>query len=288
MTEIKELIDQKPCWLTTSYFCSKEQWSILLKEIKNFLENLEVNLLTYNIQISNQYGDNIRLSLLTRENEVDDLGQKILLRFEPLLSSFPKESFKFPIRDINLPFPTNTVEFGVYEIHFHELYSAIYKIQEELSKAMIEGLKEEKIESDTLLTFSLYLQVSLFKACSNLLPNFKKGFTVLIQDDLKPNSKLRQALNENHNLVLEITKDIMEEKSDEDLAWVETWYNVSSTLLKEEMKAYKGNSNSEFENFIKNFYQKSIYFINSHLGLSLEEIKISNNLLSHSLKELYQ
>lgn len=289
MMEFTGLIQQKPLWLATSFFCSRDRWNIILKKTRRIVEDLRYDLLSYHIQTNNQYGENIRVSFLTVEEKIDDVGQTIRLCFEPLFSSFPEEAFKTPISSIALPFPTNTFEFGLYEINFHEKLLPTYKIQEVLSKAMMEGLEEEEIASDTLVTFSLYLQVSLIKACSKFLNKREEWLSIFIPVDSEPNVVNQAAKSANLDLVFEITSEVMgNDKFDEELAWLDRWYRACFILIEKEVIALEDKGLIDIEKFTKEFYLKSAYFIYTQLGLSQIEIRYANRLFNYSLKKFYR
>lgn len=289
MMESSKLLRQKPIWFATSCFCSREKWNILLKEIRRIVEDLKHDLISYHIQINNHYGENIRISFLTIEEKIDDVGQTIRNCFEPLFSSFPEETFKAPISSITLPFPTNTFEFGLYEIKFHEKLLPTYKIQEVLSKAMMEGLEEEEITRDTLVTFSLYLQVSLIKACAKFLNKREEWLSIFIPVDSEPNVVNQAAKSANLDLVFEITSEVMgNDKFDEELAWLDRWYCACFLLIEKKVIALEDKGLIDIEKVTKGFYLKSAYFIYAQLGLSQIEIRYVNRLFNYSVKKFYR
>lgn len=286
--EYNRLVQKKPLWLATSFFCSKDRWNMILKKTRRIVEDLRYDLLSYYIQTNNQYGENIRISFLTIEEKVDDVGQKIRLCFEPLFSSFPEETFKAPISSITLPFPTNTFEFGLYEIKFQEKLLPTYKIQEVLSKAMMEGLEDEEITRDTLLTFSLYLQVALIKACSKLFDKKEEWLPLFVQNDLKSSVKNQSVKRANLNLTLEIINEIIDNgKFEIELGWLERWCGSCHSLIEKEIIALKDKCAAEVEKAVKNFYLKVAYLIYIQIGLSEIEIRYTNRLLDYSLKKFY-
>lgn len=276
-------------WLTTSCFCSMGNWNIILKKIQRIVEDLKCDLFTFHIQFNNRYGDNVRIMFLTIEEHMDDFGQKVTLRLEPLFSSFPKETFKSPISSIKLPFPTNTFEFGLHKTTFDENLFSTYKVQEALSTAIIEALKEEEIARDTLISFSLYLRVSLLKVCSQFLNKKEKWLSYLIQKDLKPKNDFASGQNANFDLALEITKEVMENAEfKEELEWLGRWYNECSVLMKEEILALPDRKCTEIEKVVKEFYSKSTYLVIFQVGLSEIEIRFTNSLFNYSLYKFFK
>src|SRR5699024_3473812 len=230
---INALIGRNPTWLATSCFCSKEKWSIILTEIRNIFEDLKHNVFSYHIQINNQYGDNITFFLLTSQEKIDDIGQKVRLNFEPLFAYFLEERIKTPINSIILPFPINTFEFGLHVIYFDEKLLSDYKILEELSEVLIDGLKDEEILEDSLITISFYLHVSLIKDCSKFLNKSEEWISVFfIENNLNFNTRFRTEINENMDLVLEITCEIMENEKFE-IEWLGRWYDTCYTTIEE-------------------------------------------------------
>ena len=285
--ELKELVAQKPVWLAASCFCLKDKWNSIFTEMRNIIEGLNHSVFSYHIQINNRYGDNVTVFLLTNQEKIDDVGKKIRLGFEPLLSSFSEEKFKLPINSILLPFPTNTLEFGLHVIYFNEKILSEYKILKTISDAIIVGLKEEKIMNDTIVAFSFYLQISLIKACSQFLSKSEDWISVFyIQENLKSSALIEKALEENLDLVLEIISDIMENEKLE-TEWLTKWYNACYAMIQEKIICIKNDDNIASEKIVKEFYLTMTTFIFHQIGLSQMREDFTKKLLNYSLRISY-
>ena len=259
-------------WLTASCFCSRARWGELLHEIKNFRTKLDhEKYVSFQIQFNDTLGDNIRVSILPTPGGLDEVGQSMEEYFGRFFSGFNDGSITSPIQGIFLPFPTNRIEFGLYNIAFDERMFPTYKTLEEMSELIIEALQHEEITEDTLISFCFYLQIAFIKTC---LPYYEQDIDALFLalspgNDNSPGAVLsREELERNSDLMQEITSDVMDQDHfDDNLEWLNRWINFCRSCLTTNM-AGDSEEKMDTRSLIRNLYQTRIAQIHDQLGLS--------------------
>ena len=155
-------------WVNASCYFPMDKWCLLLLEIENFYTAIRSSGgLVINVAFNHDNGNNIRLSILSRNLDFKEIMRKVDNYFHSFFLNFPDESIKSPIKSIHLPFPTCIVRFNIFEASYEEHMQANYKIQELISNFTIVVLQRYEIDSDTITTFFSYLQIALLKKCLN-------------------------------------------------------------------------------------------------------------------------
>jgi hypothetical protein len=222
-------------WLSTSLFCSKNEWNKLFVDgILPFLTDKITSgfLDDYTIELNYVDGENIRLSLLTTETNAAQLTKHADEYFKDYFSkpNLAIPEVDLPDEEIPISFPSNTIQFGLYPNHtIIESEKENYSLSISLSHIILDALKDDAIDDDTILTFAFYLQLSLIRCINDIYPEpvdkLKSVYKNLVYDTKITDKELiRVKFAESRQMLNEIKQDIMSDKSHEDTPeWLETW-----------------------------------------------------------------
>jgi hypothetical protein len=158
-------------WLQTSLFADRSQWDIVLKNgIRPFLAELSDKKLIGPLLIEFNYlsGENIRLAIQTETQNAEVLADKFDDFFKEffLLTNLQKKEVVLPIDSIFLPFPANTIQYGLYKVvDVDDLRS---KIISKISFCIIDALEDDTIDEEVLITFAFYLHIALITQLEEL------------------------------------------------------------------------------------------------------------------------
>lgn len=106
-----------------------------------------------------------------------------------------------------------------------------------LSNTIVEVLSDEIINEETLLIFSTYLKVGVFKSyspsiCIEKLPSFPKPVYVTIQKVLKTSSADNYDwINHNKDILIEVCENVCQQPSSKNTNWLHEWINQCSTIF---------------------------------------------------------
>jgi hypothetical protein len=226
-------------WLYASLFCSKNHWNALLaKGINPFISCLlrKNKLTSFHVQLSYASGENIRLSLLTEAAEAEELAKRMDRYFKDFFSDagFPKKEPQLPVVGVFLPFPANTIQYGLYSLSPNENANAVDKndFRKEFSILIIEALGEKIIDEETILTFAFYLHVAWLKTMAAFSDNqeelvqlYDQGASALKAGAMDPQFLINKYAD-NQDILHEITQDILRHGSDVACgspAWLGRW-----------------------------------------------------------------
>jgi len=257
-------MNNKLTWLSTSLFCFKSQWSELFANgiVPFLVDDQQANALieAYTIEFNYSGGENIRLSLLTAEKNVNDLTKKAQEYFTAyfLKSHYLTKEITSFEKDASASFPINTIQFGHYpSLNIMRKEKKNHALSINLSQIILDTLKNDCINDENILSFAFYLQMGLIKIMNDIDPDFintlKSEFIMqsldlyekdrmshssieslgsklitgeisisdyLIQQDIIINEKFE----EEKEILFEIAKDIMEANDQSNsFAWLEKW-----------------------------------------------------------------
>lgn len=219
-------------WSTSSLFCSKKNWHLLLQSgIKPLLHNTVFanGILTYKVKFNYKRGENIRLAWLTDLSNAESTAKHIDAYFKDFFkaSRFSGGQVPFYGTSIFMPFPVNTIQYGLYSIYSNDFYD----LEEGLSDAMTMELSENDLDDESILTFAFYLNLSAIKMllnyCEDMIDWVKANY-IYISDhesvgiDLL---KIGHEVDKNKAMIVDIAKDVFAERrlQDANFIWLEKW-----------------------------------------------------------------
>lgn len=247
-------------WLSISLFCSKQNWHTLMANgVDVFLKNNSV-IKGFRIELNYLYGENLRLALLTEEENARALANVVSNYFIDHFkkTGISKTTIKTIKKGIFMSFPENSIQFGHFppeiiskgEMEHHSFSTPI-------SKAMLNAFMHEEIDDEMILTFAFYLHIVMIKTF------YVKGITVnkifsLLANTTKLNEPERQPVKYE---MFEITQEIMQSNMPiQELDWLNNWYiHCLSTL-----SIYEADLEKEAEKK----YFLFINSLNSQLGIT--------------------
>ncbi|TDX00978.1 hypothetical protein [Dinghuibacter silviterrae] len=209
----------KTVWLVTSLFCRRKHWNgVFNTGIKPFIT--EGDILSYQIGLNYQGGENIRLAFLAEEDRAGDLALHARDYFQSFFSSaglVPSET-GLPVKGIFMPFPCNTIQFGLYEASTSD-----HHIERAISDIMLQALPENDIEEETILMTAYYLHISLLvtlcpyggKEMAHYSPVYQSRLLTseTIDEPFKQNE-----LNANRSIFMEVIRDISASRSGKEMS----------------------------------------------------------------------
>jgi hypothetical protein len=219
-------------WSTSSLFCSKKNWHLLLQSgIKPLLQKTvsDNGILTYKVKLNYKRGENIRLAWLTDLSNAESTAKQIDAYFTDYFkaSGFSGGQVPFYGTSIFMPFPVNTVQYGLYSIYSNDFYD----LEEGLSDAMTMELSENDLDDESILTFAFYLNLSAIKS----LLNYCEGMIDWVKANYIHNGvhesagvdllKIGYEVDKNKAMIVDIAKDVFAERrlQDANFMWLEKW-----------------------------------------------------------------
>lgn len=277
-------------WLSTSLFCCKSHWNYLLREgVKPFLNDRtnEKYLRSYQLEFNYLNGENIRLALLAKEDHTETLAKKADNYFKNFfsISALPTTEPDLTHWGIFMPFPANSIQYGLYKVDPLNLNDEKdYSFQKELSLLIAEGLGEESIDQETIITFAFYLHVALIKLIKDKDPAITTELMQLYNTTLFHQTEedmdiefIKAKYEDNKEVLQEIAEDIMQHTPSS--ATVPSWLERWMELCEAELASYKREERGKF---IK-VHNHVFYLINKHLGIKNELKFLLNYFISQLL-----
>jgi len=213
-------------WLCLSVFAKKSDWHFLLMvAIKPILTLLEQKgeLISFKVCFSHFGGENIGIALLVKRSmatrvakEVDFLFKDFFRRHDliPVLKEGPFES-------VFMPYPQNTVQYGLFSTNDYNS-----QLSEALSRTMIDGLAEDKIDDEMLLTFSVYILFLCYKAMMPAEVNIVEYYsacTAAVEQNIETYDLFKSKHNELNLTLREIFNDLDQPFNKNGLHWLSHW-----------------------------------------------------------------
>lgn len=261
-------------WLSISLFCEKQRWNNLLNDsIYLFLKsNQFCSILTaYTLEFNYEGGSNIRVALLMNNAYIEEFLPKIDAYFKKYYASIKVNENNnniYPNR-IFQPYPPDSIQYGLYKpivVANRDLDK--FNLPIALSKIIIEALKDESFDDETILTFGIYLNVGLIKAIMQLKPllihKLLTSYSLNYYNDIV-DEDFSDTINKNKNTVFEIVEDILGSDASRVPFWAETWIKICKVELEKESALL-----SKEDNYISK-HKTISYFIHKYLGLNKNE-----------------
>jgi hypothetical protein len=280
-------MNNKTDFIRISIFTSKENWNIVLQKcIKSFLaiKSIKECVKTYNISFNNKRGDNIRISILVSVTELERVANRADSYFKNFLinSNLTKLDMPPGKDDIFLPFPVNTVQYGLYLEKGIESKYYFPELKENLSQIIVNTLSNEIVDDETIFSFSLYLHLILTNVLKKTIKEFNPIFYHYCENFMtqEKNDPLKDDAETyfigNSQVILEIYEDVINSLHKRQVSWMSTWQNICK---KEVLNLAK---NLDLKQDILSIYQILFDSINNQIGIS----KFSQNLLIYTIKRL--
>jgi hypothetical protein len=264
-------------WVLSSIFSEKRNWALILKNgVKPILADLTfVN--SFRIRFNYYSGSNIQFAILVSNQQCDSVAEKIDAHFKNFFSNstlFSKQPLDLPIESLFIPFPQNSVQYGLYELDL-KIEREQENIRQLLSEIILHSLSDH-LDDTEILTLGLYLHLALIRSfnevCNFNLRDSSEYFSKLYFMDGLAGSRIENYFQLNINVFKEIFEDVFlkDMESCNDLFWLTRFRN----LFMQESKNYK-NSFELYRNFDKN--------IEEFLGLTAEARKLLAGLIYKTL-----
>ncbi len=256
-------------WLRTSLFAKKCHWGNILQDgIKLFISDVSHAKWIKNLSIEFNYlsGENIRFAVQVEMQNAEILALKLdtFFKFYFKAVSFSKKELVLPLPGLFLPFPSNTIQYGLYIItnKDNELLTRLISIT---SFCLIAAFENCVIDEELLVTSAFYLHGTLFSYSEMLFEgnlnylSFYDSEDSQSKKDVLDKSYLAEKYLENKQSLLEIKESLNNPNSLEfraSLPWLSEWLTAYETIVKERMS-------KEIE-----IYLSMSNCINAQLGLS--------------------
>lgn len=269
----------KPIWLRTSLFVEKNQWAYVLRNgIKSFIEQPSIDTITEALMIEFNYmsGENIRFAIKVPGQNAEMLAYEIDAFFKSLFtkSNLPSKDIELPVQGLFLPFPGNTIQYGLYNGLF-PVDNAITKIISKTSAYIIEALMDETINDETLIMLAFYFHCALITQAKEIKQH---DFTNIYITEIYPSDVtvitedfLVQKYEENKINLMEVEESIrnyQSTESDDNPFWLGEW-----------MMACKEVITSQYEEN-DDLFIAIVKSINKQLGLTSNMQKLVHHFIS--------
>ncbi|RXF70369.1 hypothetical protein [Arcticibacter tournemirensis] len=149
-------------WLNASLFCKKNHWGTILNNgtkpfVKELMEQRAIN--SYSIELSFFEGDHVQFSVLLEEQNVPMIERMMSQYFCSFFddAGFDSPDLQLPINRLFLPFPCNSIRYGLYNAFVWPMNQVLIDVQRELSDIIMQVLGEEIVDEELLVTLGFYL-----------------------------------------------------------------------------------------------------------------------------------
>jgi hypothetical protein len=145
-----------------------KDWNHLFRAgIRKYLKgDCPLGVRDYHIQLSNVGGENIRLAVLVDSSQVSEVTNDLRLFFTHFFVLNNKSYDQFLQKELFEVYPASSIRYGIYDpVEYFPIAGS-----SKLSDVLIEGLRNEKIDVDLIITFGCYLQLLMVKSVRNVDP----------------------------------------------------------------------------------------------------------------------
>lgn len=276
-------MDNNSTWLETSLFAEKSQWGCVLRNgIKAFIEQSSIATITEALMIEFNYtrGENIRFAIKIPIQNAGMIADDIDNFFKSFFSkaNLSKKEITLPVQGIFLPFPANTIQYGLYN-RLPTSSSIANKITSKTSDCIIKALmNNDLVYEETLIMLAFYFHCALITQAKETAEH---EFINIYRSEIHSNSNvviteqyLLKKYQENKTCLMEIEGNIRNYQSaqySDNPSWLVEWM----VTCKEALVAQLAENN----NIIINIQNS----INRQLGLTNSMIK----LVHYFVKSIY-
>ncbi len=266
-------------WLKTSVFYARNCWHELLDNaMSSFLADLQKDeyIDRYLVLFGDMQGDHIKMSLEIPHNEIQGVNERIYQFFNDYLGRNPSLALtgnKHPQFFMN--FRNNSVHTNLYK---HPFTAQEFDTRYHISQSLLKAFKNDEVEAESTLTFTIYMLAALLKTVS---PHISNGVSLLMEIQLR----LTDIFNKEHIQIEEIEATKIFDANIGILTQIfhDVWFPNSSYLIEFDWLVSWGKYWTESP--ILPCYYPEIFIsvnnmINNHLNiLDNRHLLISTNLL---------
>ena len=241
-------------WLHISLFCSRRIAHQVLKEgVQPFIKQCRANneFRTWFFAFNTQSGENIRLSLQVPANQAAVISIHSKAHFSSFFKqhNFPQTPLHFPLKELFLPFPENSIRFGLYYMRTVEK-EMIPDVTQRISEVMMEALGETEIDEEAVLTLCLYFHLVLKKKILEVCPDNEQLLKVFYIIDATTDSSIlafwKERTDHNQSVVKEICDDTYDPEFYKHQPWITRWEGLCTEAI------LNGDFNSNINTLIHN------------------------------------
>jgi len=237
--------------ITVSIFYSRSAWhDLIASAIKPFIYN-EQNKntdMTYYIYLCTNQGEHVTV-VLQRDKE-NKLEQKFIKYIEKFISKNKSttKAIEYPLPGFFMDYPNNSVWADIDNLYTFSPIECPSNIRYNLSQILIDALGDSEIETETIYTFLIYMQLGIIKSAYPAIKTARNGAIILLKY-LSENEYIKQevtiesqeydyediklSFENNKEILLEIIDDIWNaEGYQAELKWVELWVNSCRQIFK--------------------------------------------------------
>ena len=262
-------------WVYFSLYCCQENWTVLLdRSISPFLNKWKSkdDVRAWQLQLNYDGGANIRLSLLTSQSEAATIAtdaDKWFNRFF-LDAGFAARPVVLPIDAIFLPFPSNSIQFGLYRYEATE-GEYHYEMEHLLSEIILQVFMVDNVEDDAVLVLSYYLVLSLLKVSvgtglvsKNEVLSGQERNAASVRPYLLAEEMLEEKFEMSRNILEGIMQEVLDpEEKNNTPVWLRHWVKTCEGALANWLKKI-----GEKPQHVISFYDQCWGLIGKHTGLN--------------------
>lgn len=219
-------------------------------------------------ELNSHLGENIRLSLLVPFDQAPKMARNAkkhfrLFFFERGLAVKP---LSFPLAGIFLPFPENSIQFGLYRVTVEKTEFDEGDWDRRVSAILLEALAKEEIDDETVFSLCLYLHLTLKREFLCLCPANESLFKEFYEtsDSIAGTPSVltvwQEKLEDNKAVLKEICTDISDSTFYERQNWLSRWATLCAEAIRHE----------DSENQIT----RLVFLINKQLGVSASQFEV--------------
>ncbi len=234
------------------------------------------------VYFSSTQGEHVTLAITAADDAV--IEKSFLEAAESFLILNPSEKniIEFPLKGFFKDYPNNSVQFNKSRSLAHSWNNSNQMSQQQaISISLVEALKNEVINNESIYTFLIYMQLGIIhsaypgiqQACSvipNILMSAQNSSVIPNKADDELTNLIR-LFDTNKEIFPEIIKELWEEDPISGLDWLYNWEISCRKFIK--------------TNFLQEFISLSALLC-KHLGLNEKMTEISFQLIIKTFKQL--
>jgi len=143
-------------WYFLSVFYAKENWTVLIDEIKLFFETRQGQFSNYHISFSKEQGEQLQITFVTVINDNNNYSKEIQTYFQAFLDKNPSKSkVAFPYgKIIWANYPNNSLAWNKFcLLNYSDYYTKFYKTTIDIAILLLEG----NFSDDNIFSIGSYL-----------------------------------------------------------------------------------------------------------------------------------
>jgi len=244
--------------ISLSLFCNEEYRHELIRDgVRPFLqlEDVQSRVRGYHLCFSSYRGNNVRLHLFAPGRYCKKVSREADKFFKAYFGQTAFTAEETPIRKWHsfMPFPPNTIQYGLYYENTDRFELSWQKFREHLSVLIMELLCQEPIDEKGRITFALYLHLVLVDTFTELSPEHRReaeAFYKMKAMPAFPAGPSLGAFEMDPQQLWDIRQKVSAEMSDPD-GWYSQWKNACELALTELSKKGMANADGKLASLFK-------------------------------------